>query len=303
MSEPEDQIEEVENTNAATLESNSDSAEDKILDRLMGVESEEDNKPEVSEPQAVVEPVEKTSKSENPNRAKSSSILKRDGVPQSVIDATSDEQLEEWVAKASKRQKDVDGYAAKMKELEKSKKSTSEISEDDDIIIDDDEVEPSSNDETSDSETTDSQDDEVVLGKDTAKSLKGLAAEIAELKKAQQVNTQTSLQYQVEAADQILRYAYGNKSPEREKVLAEMNRLGKANPNSYPTVLQLAEEAYSNLAGLRIKSDPKRSSQPTVVKSVSRAERPSKPVDVEDSILDQLMDGKSLEEAKRFIRK
>lgn len=297
MSEPEKEIE---------VTKQSDSADDTILDKLMGFESDIPEPKSLQNTQAVVESEPVKAQLENPNRAKAVSILKRDGVPQAVIDATSDVDLDEWVAKATKRQKDVDGYAAKMKALEKKGSAPSEPEVEDDIEIEEDlEIEPSE--ETIESDTTETEtlnDDSEILGEESEKPKKVTKEQIAELKKAQQADSTPSLQYQVDVADSTLRYAYGELSPPKEIVVAEMNRLGIAKPNSYQNVMQLAEEAYINLLEKKANTTrPKRTSQPTVVKSVSRAERPTKPVDVEDAVLDQLMDGKSLEEARRFIRK
>ena len=267
--------------------------EDDVLDRLFRDADDEQVTP--SEPEVKKVPVTK-------EREKAIAILKRDGVPDEIVAGANDETLRAWADKAAKRQKDVDGYGKKMSELEKQLKTKAkpEPTESDEDLEDE-------TDDVGDEPTTDSPtetESEELLGADAAKPFKAMRAELAELRKQQTVAAEQSLLIQVDSADSYFRSQYGDRSPDRDAVIAEMNRLGAANPGTYRTVMHLAEESYANLAGKMVaKADPRKQGQPTAARGVSRSERPQTPVDQEDAILDALMDGKTREEAMRLIRK
>jgi hypothetical protein len=278
--------------------SNQRDADDDVLDRLFG---DAEDTVEASEPE---EPKDVQA---NPERNKYAAVLKRDGVPDEVIATISEDTLKAWAAKAEKRQKDVDGYGKKMADLEKQVKSGAkqEPRDSDSEAEDDVEVEPTAEDADESTPEDPFAEIEELLGDDAAKPLKAMRAELAELRKQQSAAAEQSLLVQVDSADAYFRSQYGAKAPDRDAVIAEMNRLGSANPGTYRTVMHLAEEAYSSLAGKSVaKSDRKKiAGQPTVAKSVSRTERPRTPVDAEDAVLDALMSGKSRDEAIRLIRK
>jgi hypothetical protein len=278
--------------------SNQRDADDDVLDRLFGDEDEPVEASEPEEPKAV---------QPNPERNKYAAVLKRDGVPDEVIATISEDTLKAWAAKAEKRQKDVDGYGKKMADLEKQVKSGAkqEPSDAGNYAEDDVDIEPAAEDADESTPEDPFAEIEELLGDDAAKPLKAMRAELAELRKQQSAAAEQSLLVQVDSADAYFRSQYGAKAPDRDAVIAEMNRLGSANPGTYRTVMHLAEEAYSSLAGKSVaKSDRKKiAGQPTVAKSVSRTERPRTPVDAEDAILDALMSGKSRDEAMRLTRK
>ena len=305
MSEPDIQndVAEAETPQTMTQARTAEAEEDAILDRLLSDGDETEVEAPAKQPEAVVaKPVPSPA---NPDRDRAVAVLKRDGVPQAIIDGTSDEVLAEWAEKASKRQKDVDSYSSKMKELEKkvaASSKTADDSDDDDVIVEDDEVEPSDdNDSDSDSVNDEQTDDDEPVSK--SKSIKKMEEELAELRKSQQDFQQKSLLYQVEVADAAFRHLYGDTAPEKDAVVNEMNRLGAAKPGSYQSMMQLAEEAYNNLAGPLKKQNARKASQPTSSTKVSRTERPVNPADAEDAILDAILDGKPLPEARQSIRK
>lgn len=300
MSEPEIQNEdtEVEMTEEIAqpeAASNQRDADDDVLDRLFG---DADEAPEPEEPTTVPA---------SPDRDRYAAVLKRDGVPEEVIATISEDTLKAWAAKAEKRQKDVDGYGKKMADLEKQVKSGAKQEPQDsgDEAEDDVDIEPAA--EAADESTQEDPFAEIeeLLGDDAAKPLKAMRAELAELRKQQSAAAEQSLLVQVDSADAYFRSQYGAKAPDREAVIAEMNRLGAANPGTYRTVMHLAEEAYASLAGKSVaKPDRKKvAGQPTAAKTVSRTERPRTPVDAEDAILDALLSGKSRDEAMRLTRK
>lgn len=303
MSEPEIQNEdtEVEMTEEIAqpeAASNQRDADDDVLDRLFADADEPVEAPEREEPTTVPA---------SPDRDRYAAVLKRDGVPEEVIATISEDTLKAWAAKAEKRQKDVDGYGKKMADLEKQLKSGAkqEPHGSGDEAEDDVDIEP----DAGEAEETTQEDPfaeiEELLGDDAAKPLKAMRAELAELRKQQSAAAEQSLLVQVDSADAYFRSQYGAKAPDRDAVIAEMNRLGAANPGTYRTVMHLAEEAYASLAGKSVAKPDRRkvAGQPTAAKTVSRTERPRTPVDAEDAILDALLSGKSRDEAMRLTRK
>ena len=309
MSEPENQMnevvaEETPNEQPETQDNGRD-ADDDVLDRLFAEDDVAETAPSVEK----ATPVQAT-KTVSKEREKAIAILKRDGVPDEVIQAANDKTLQAWADKAAKRQKDVDGYGKKMADLERQLRSSKQP----EPVVPGDELEDDRDDDESDTEPSqdtaqESQEDpwssvRELLGDEAVKPIRAMQAELAELRKQQVAAAEQSLLAQVDAADSYFRTQYGEQSPEREAVIAEMNRLGAANPGTYQSVMHLAEEAYANLAGKRKSpADRRKSFQPTVARGVSRNERPRTPVDAEDAILDAILDGKSRDEAVRLIRK
>jgi len=283
--------------------------DDAILDRLLSRDDEPEAIEEPDEAPAPVEPRDEipVATIASPDREKWAGVLKRDGVPEQVIMSADDATLRAWADKASKRQKDVDGYGKKMAELEKqlkAKAGTEPPGEDDDIEDDVDDAEPS----TPKAESQEAEDpfSEVteLLGEEAAKPLKAMRAELAELRTAQQKAAEQSLMSQVDTAVSWFTAQYGGKSPTREAVIAEMDRLGASKPGTYPTVMHLAQEAFSSLAGqVASPAQARKATQPTAVRGVSRSERPKTPFDAEDAILDALLEGKTRDEAVRLTRK
>ena len=312
MSEPESQVVEVEQDNkpadAVTSSKQTDTAEeDAILDRLMS------SNDDVAEPEPVPAKAEtpEPTAAPNPDRERAIAALKRDGVPQSIISQTSDEDLLAWGLKAAKRQADVDEFGNKMKELEKKVSKSSDTAKKEDAAEqeDDNDAEPPSDVEESASDANDPLHDvEELLGKDAAKPLRAMADELSKLKQSQQDLVQQAYAVQAESAEFRLRGLYGDKSPTTEQLHAEVARLGSAKPGAFTSVLQMVTEAFSNLTGVSpeeaSRAPAKRSNvQPTPAKGVSRAERPVSKADAEDAILEALLDGKPAAEARRLTRK
>ena len=279
--------------------------DDAILDRLMS-RDDDDAEPARAEPRPDPVPAQ------SPDRTAWAAVLKRDGVPEEVITAANDATLRAWAEKASKRQKDVDGYGKRMADLEKqlkAKAATEPKAPDDDLEDDvDDEVapaEPAKPTKPAAPEEDPFAEVEELLGADAAKPIRAMRAELAELRMAQQRQAEQSLMAQVDSAVTWFSSQYGQKAPAREAVVAEMDRLGSSKPGTYPSVMHLAQEAFASLAGAveSPASQARKASQPTAARGVSRSERPRTPVDADDAILDALMEGKTRDEAMRLIRK
>jgi hypothetical protein len=121
------------------------------------------------------------------------------------------------------------------------------------------------------------------------------------LRLQQQEQQMRTLQTQVEQAITFVQGQYGNKTVDSQAVLNEMDRLGRAKPGTFPTMIHLAQEAFANVAGPV--ADPRRVGQPTARPTVGRSERPTTHSDAEDAVLEALLDGRDVTEARRLTRK
>ena len=114
-----------------------DASDDAILDRLMGEENafEAAVDPPTQEPEQSTESQEETVEAQEDETSededtethsepmseeyeKAIAALRRDGVPEAALENMSDEDILAWGSKRAKNQADVDGYGAKVKELE-----------------------------------------------------------------------------------------------------------------------------------------------------------------------------------------
>ena len=255
-------------------------ADDDVLDRLLGAEERKEEPAPVA-PDADLD--------------RAYQILKRDGVPENILKTVSKDTLLAWSAKAGKRQSDVDGYGKRMKALESENaqlKSGRQQQAEDETF--DEESEPEAAAEATDR-------DEVELDETEDSRIKALSNEVSQLRLQQQEQQMRTLQTQVEQAITFVQGQYGNKTVDSQAVLNEMDRLGRAKPGTFPTMIHLAQEAFANVAGPV--ADPRRVGQPTARPTVGRSERPTTHSDAEDAVLEALLDGRDVTEARRLTRK
>lgn len=255
-------------------------ADDDVLDRLLGAEERKEEPAPVA-PDADLD--------------RAYQILKRDGVPEDILKTASKDMLLAWSAKAGKRQSDVDGYGKRMKALESEnaqlKSGRGKQAEDETF---DEESEPEAGSKALEQ-------DEVDLDETEDSRIKALSSEVSQLRLQQQEQQMRVLQTQVEQAITFVQGQYGNKTVDSQAVLNEMDRLGRAKPGTFPTMIHLAQEAFANVAGPV--ADPRRVGQPTARPTVGRSERPTTPSDAEDAVLEALLDGRDVTEARRLTRK
>lgn len=255
-------------------------ADDDVLDRLLGAEERKEEPAPVA-PDADLD--------------RAYQILKRDGVPEDILKNASKDMLLAWSAKAGKRQSDVDGYGKRMKALESENaqlKSGRRNQAEDETF--DEESEPEAGSKAPER-------DEVDLDETEDSRIKALSSEVSQLRLQQQEQQMRVLQTQVEQAITFVQGQYGNKTVDSQAVLNEMDRLGRAKPGTFPTMIHLAQEAFANVAGPV--ADPRRVGQPTARPTVGRSERPTTPSDAEDAVLEALLDGRDVTEARRLTRK
>jgi hypothetical protein len=203
-------------------------ADDDVLDRLLGAEERKEEPAPVA-PDADLD--------------RAYQILKRDGVPENILKTVSKDTLLAWSAKAGKRQSDVDGYGKRMKALESENaqlKSGRQQQAEDETF--DEESEPEAAAEATDR-------DEVESDETEDSRIKALSSEVSQLRLQQQEQQMRTLQTQVEQAITFVQGQYGNKTVDSQAVLNEMDRLGRAKPGTFPTMIHLAQEAFANVAG------------------------------------------------------
>ena len=224
--------------------------------------------------------------------------LRRDGVPQSIIEQVREDpdMLSEWATKAQKRQSDVDAYSEKMKALELSAKDGEESPEESDAS------EPTDADEKSVEGTTplDALADEV--GEEAVEPLRHMQQELTDLRSqlddANRRVVMSEVQGAVEHAIPTVLAKWGTVTEEqRSKVINRMSELGKAQPRTFNSIEDLMSVAAKDVLGEP--SVTKRSKTPSPPSRVAKVERPVTSEESEDAILDVLLSGGTKEQAQK----
>lgn len=291
MSDDMNPVEDTEVTDLTAGVSNSDAEQDDVLDRLIDGEDDSAESNDTPEPETPA-----TEEAPSDDWDDVVRVLRRDNVPQDVIDATNESTLRDWANKAKKRQGDVDEYGSKLKALQSELDGVTDADASDDGDVTDE----GSTDPLEGVNIPEALAD--IVGDEAAGAIVQMiqAGQQSTQQMAQQAAAESRLVAQIMAADALVRPTYGDTAPNTDALIAEMNRLGNDNPNSYATVDDMLTEAYRNLAG-----DPpkkKRSSrQPTPVRS-QPSKPPTPPADAEDMALDLLMAGQTREQVARMVR-
>ena len=224
--------------------------------------------------------------------------LRRDGVPQSIIEQVREDpdMLSEWATKAQKRQSDVDAYSEKMKALELSAKDGEESPEESDAS------EPTGADEKSVEGTTplDALADEV--GEEAVEPLRPMHQEVtvlrSQLDDPNRRVVMSEVQGAVEHAIPTVLAKWGKVTEEqRSKVINRMSELGKAQPRTFNSIEDLMSVAAKDVLGEP--SVTKRSKTPSPPSRVAKVERPVTSEESEDAILDVLLSGGTKEQAQK----
>jgi hypothetical protein len=270
--------------------SDHDADQDSVLDRL--IDGEDDSS--VDAPQSEPPAAEEAPDGEWDSLHR---VLRRDNVPQAVIDATDPETLRDWANRAQKRQGDVDEYGAKLKALESQ---LEQGGADEDASDDGDTQAEGSTDPLEGVNIPEALAD--IVGDEAAEAIVQMihAGQQSTQQLAERAAAESRLVAQVMAADAVMRPTYGAAAPATDALIAEMNRLGTENQNSYASVDDMLAEAYRNLSG----DPPKRkrsSRQPTPTRS-QPPKQPKPPADTEDLALDLLMAGESRDAVARAMR-
>ena len=223
--------------------------------------------------------------------------LRRDGVPQTVIDQIGKDPdlLTEWATKAIKRQSDVDAYTEKMHSLE-------DTSAGEESPQDSDASEPTDADEKSVEGTTplDALADE--LGEEAIEPLRQMQQELTDLRSqlddANRRVVMSEVESAVEQALPTVLAKWGKVTDaQRANVVDRMSELGKAQPRTFNSIEELMRVAAKDVLG--VPSVTKRSATPSPPRRVAKVERPATPEESEDAILDVLLGGGTVEEARQ----
>ena len=280
---------EVEQVEAPVVVDDVSNEDDAVLDRLIGDEDDSvsDDTIEAEQQPEVV--------AHGDDWDDITQVLRRDNVPDSVIESADEDTLREWANKARKRQGDVDEYGSKLKDLQ------SKLEHSDDNAAEDG--------EDTDSESTDPLENvnvpEVladIVGDEAATAI----VEMIENGKqqaavtAQQAAAQSHMVAKIMAADSVVRPVYGSKAPATDALLAEMSRLGTENPNTFESVDAMLQAAYINLSG-NPPEKKRKTSQPTPTRAQPRRVAKSPP-DVDEVALDMLMSGKSKADVSQALK-
>ena len=219
--------------------------------------------------------------------------LRRDGVPQSIIDQVSadPELLTDWATKAQKRQSDVDAYTEKMRSIEESDAGEESVTS-----------EPTDADEKSYAGTTplDALADEV--GEEAIEPIRQMQQELTDLRSqlddANRRVVMSEVQGAVEHAIPTVLAKWGKVTEEqRSKVINRMSELGKAQPRTFNSIEDLMSVAAKDVLGEP--SVTKRSKTPSPPSRVAKVERPVTSEESEDAILDVLLSGGTKEQAQK----
>lgn len=248
--------------------------DDIVLQKLLNELAEEE-----SQPTEASAPVAEETTPEVPafDREAVAKVLRRDGVPDEVIASTSPDTLQRWAESAVKRQKDVDSYGGRLKDMEARLAAGQQAT-------------PAQGNSPAAAEPAKADpfaQMAQVYGEDLVAPVRA-----AFVSQQQQMQEQLLLA-QARAADASLRVQYGAKSPGWDSVLAKMSELGNAKPGGYANVDALAVAAYEAIVGSKPSiATNVRAAQPTAP-TKGAATPPVKPVpqDEDDMILEQIISG------------
>jgi hypothetical protein len=273
-----------EATSQAVETSNPTESDDAVLDRLVGTEpvAAEVSTEEPSAPEVDSEAVEKAV-----------SVLKRDGVPDSVIAEMKESDVQgltEWADNAAKRQAEVDSFGSRLKALEEGKEEPKEESDSDDSAED-----PFLS-------------VEAKYGEDAAKPLR----EMAEQMQSQMMQVQNmAIQSELSRAENNMQAVWSDKELDRDKITNSMQALAEQHPGRFESIEQMMFVACCDLYGepdlSKMKQDKVQQpakAQPSPLRTSAAKPTPKKAMTTaqkEDAILDAIMGGKSPEEAKAMF--
>jgi len=246
----------------------------RLLDELDAVEEEPApvSTETVPQPEATSPPFD---------REEAAKVLKRDGVPDEIIGSASDAVLADWVSKAAKRQKDVDSYGSRMKQLE------SELAK----------TKAPANPQEPATTATPAQPADPFASMAATYGEELVAPVRAAFQMQQQQMQERMLLAEARASDAALRVQFGSKAPSWDAVLAKMSELGNSKPGGYATVDDLTRSAYQALVGSTKPAVNVKAAQPTAPRASSPPVQPPA-LDEDDVALERIMSGNSPRRAR-----
>jgi len=226
--------------------------------------------------------------------------LRRDGVPQAVIDRMKEtpELLSEWATKAMKRQADVDAYTEKMRALEE-KSSESDSGEQTPTP---EASEPADAEEsTTSNNSLDALADE--LGEDAVEPLRQLQDQVTNLAEqladAKRSAAEAEVMHAVERVTPTVMAPWGELSEDQKsQVFAKMGELGEALPGTFNSIDDLMRKAAVEVLG-EPPTPKRRTATPSPPTRTAKLERPATPDNREDAALDVILSGGTVDQAKQ----
>ena len=203
-------------------------------------------------------------------------ILKRDGVPDAIISSASDAVLAEWAAKAEKRQKDVDSYGGRVKQMEEQ---LAQAKSPPDAAVE-------ANKPTNAAPVAADPFEQMaeMYGEDVVAPVRSA------FQMQQQQMQERMLLAEARASDASIRVQYGAKAPSFDVVVAKMSAMGAAKPGGYASIDELTRAAYTELVGTKTSAPSIKNSQPTAPRASSPpVKAPAR--DADDDVLDQILSG------------
>jgi hypothetical protein len=247
--------------------------DDSILDALLGSVESDDDEADVDSSTTAPESEPSTPAFDREVVAK---ILKRDGVPDAIISSASDAVLAEWAAKAEKRQKDVDSYGGRVKQMEEQLaqgKSPADAA-----------VEANKPTNAAPVAADPFEQMAEMYGEDVVAPVRSA------FQMQQQQMQERMLLAEARASDASIRVQYGAKAPTFDVVVAKMSAMGAAKPGGYASIDELTRAAYTELVGTTKSAPSIKNSQPTAPRASSPPVKA--PVrDADDDVLDQILSG------------
>jgi hypothetical protein len=247
--------------------------DDSILDELLGSVESDDDEADVDSSAPATDSKPSTSAFDRDTVAK---ILKRDGVPDEIISSASDAVLAEWAAKAEKRQKDVDSYGGRVKQMEEQLAQAKSPQDADAQANKSASTPPVAIDPFA--QMSDMYGEDVVAPVRSAFQMQ------------QQQMQERMLLAEARASDASIRVQYGAKAPSFDVVVAKMSAMGAAKPGGYASIDELTRAAYTELVGTTKSAPSVKNSQPTAPRASSPPVKPPAR-DADDDVLDQIFSG------------
>jgi hypothetical protein len=255
------------------VESSQPDDEDSILDALLGSVESDDDEADVDSSAPATESEPSTPAFDREVVAK---ILKRDGVPDAIISSASDAVLAEWAAKAEKRQKDVDSYGGRVKQMEEQ---LAQAKSPPDAAVE-------ANKPTNAAPVAADPFEQMaeMYGEDVVAPVRSA------FQMQQQQMQERMLLAEARASDASIRVQYGAKAPSFDVVVAKMSAMGAAKPGGYASIDELTRAAYTELVGTKTSAPSIKNSQPTAPRASSPpVKAPAR--DADDDVLDQILSG------------
>lgn len=281
-------------TNPTVSAPDSAETEDSILDKIF----EDDNNEQTRTPEPIL--TEATTEEEvvDDEREGLLRALRRDGVPQTIIDQVSKdpEILDQWANTALKRQSHVDGYTEKMKELEDQLVNQGEQTPEDRKVSEQTDAEESEVGNNSLDALTDE------IGEDAVLPIREMQHQLTEMKQqlddANRRVVESELRVRLEEASNSVLGKWDITEEKRDAVILRMSELGKTKPGTFESIEALMHQAATEVLG-QPKAKTRRSATPSPPSRVARLDRPTDVDSREDAALEVLLSGGSVDQAKQ----